>query len=56
MGHIPFKDIDKNLGRLVADGLRTDLSVIDDEAVRALISTYLEAGEPGELTPKMIYR
>jgi serine/threonine protein kinase len=46
MGHIPFKDIDENLDRLIADGLRPDLSVIDDEAVRALISTYLEAGEP----------
>ena len=46
MGHLPFKDIDKNLDRLIADGLRPDLSVIDDEAVRALISTYLEAGEP----------
>ena len=46
-GHIPFKNIDEDdLDSLIAEGLRPDLSVIDDEAVRALISTYLQAGEP----------
>ena len=46
-GHLPFKDIDEDdLDPLIADGLSLDLSVIDDEAVRALICTYLQAGEP----------
>jgi serine/threonine protein kinase len=46
-GHIPFENIDEDdLDLLIADGLRPDLSVIDDEAVRALICKYLQAGEP----------
>jgi len=47
MGHLPFENIDEDdLDLLIAEGLRPDLSVIDDEAVRALICTYLQAGEP----------
>ena len=47
MGHLPFENIDEDdLDLLIAEGLRPDLSVIDDEAVRALIFTYLQAGEP----------
>ena len=47
MGHIPFENIDEDdLELLIAEGLRPDLSVIDDEAVRAMICTYLQAGEP----------
>ncbi len=46
-GHLPFENIDEgDLDLLIANGLRPDLSVIDDEAVRALICTYLQAGEP----------
>ena len=46
-GHLPFGNIDEDdLDILIADGLRPDLSVIDDEAVRALICKYLQAGEP----------
>jgi hypothetical protein len=45
--HLPFKNIDENdLDLLIAEDLRPDLSVIDDETVRALTCTYLEAGEP----------
>lgn len=44
MGHLPFENIDEvDLDLLIAEGLRPDLSVIDDEAVRALICTYLQA-------------
>lgn len=47
MGHIPFEDIDEaNLDLLISDGLRPNLSVIDDEAVRDLICRNLQAGEP----------
>lgn len=46
-GHLPFGNIDEDdLDILIADGLRPDLTVIDDEAVRALICKYLQAGEP----------
>ena len=46
-GHLPFENIDDDdLDLLIANGLRPDLSAIDDEAVRALICTYLQAGEP----------
>ena len=46
-GHLPFENIDEDdLDFLIADGLRPDLSIIDDEAVRALICKYLQAGEP----------
>ena len=45
-GHLSFENIDEDdLNFLIADGLRPDLSVIDDEAVRALICKYLQAGE-----------
>ena len=45
-GHLPFENIDEDdLDLLIADGLRPDLSAIDDEPVRALICTYLQAGE-----------
>lgn len=59
-GHLPFGNIDEDdLDILIADGLRPDLTVIDDEAVRALICKYLQAGEPNiynkleNLTPVM---
>ena len=55
-GHLPFENIDEDdLDILIADGLRPDLTVIDDEAVRALICKYLQAGEPNiqSLTPVM---
>ena len=46
-GRLPFETIEEDdLDVHIADGLRPDLSLIDDEAVRALISKYLEAGEP----------
>jgi len=46
-GHLPFENIDDDdLDLLIANGLRPDLSVIDDEDVRALICKYLQAGEP----------
>ena len=34
-----------NANSSIAEGLRPDLSLIDDEAVRALICTYLDGGE-----------
>jgi hypothetical protein len=47
MGHLPFQNIEEDdLDLLIEEGLRPDLSVIDDEAIRALICTYLQAGEP----------
>jgi hypothetical protein len=46
-GHLPFENIDEDdLDIFIEDGLRPDLSVIDDETVRALIRKYLQAGEP----------
>ena len=51
MGHLPFEGIEEDeLDRRIADGLRPDLSVIDDEKVRALIGKYLQDGEPGAET------
>ena len=45
-GHLPFESIDEDdLDLLIAEGLRPDLSLIDDQAVRALICTYLDGGE-----------
>jgi serine/threonine protein kinase len=45
-GHLPFESIDEDdLDLLIAEGLRPDLNLIDDEAVRALICTYLDGGE-----------
>jgi serine/threonine protein kinase len=52
-GHLPFQNVDEDdLEHLIADGLRPDLSAIDDEAVRSLICTYLQAGE--SLAPKLL--
>ncbi|KAF8331860.1 kinase-like domain-containing protein [Cantharellus anzutake] len=45
-GHLPFENIEEDdVDLLIEEGLRPDLSLIDDEGVRALISEYLDGGE-----------
>ena len=46
-GRVPFEDIEEDdLDMLIIkEGLRPDLSVIDDEVVKALILKYLDGGE-----------
>jgi len=42
-GRLPFENIDEDdLDLLIEEGLRPDLSLIDDEVVRALIRKYLD--------------
>jgi len=42
-GHLPFEDIEEDdVDMLIQEGLRPDLSVIDDEVVKALIRKYLD--------------
>ncbi|KAF8320512.1 kinase-like domain-containing protein [Cantharellus anzutake] len=45
-GHLPFEHIkEDDVDLLIEEGLRPDLSLIDDEAVKALIREYLDGGE-----------
>jgi serine/threonine protein kinase len=45
-GHLPFENVDEDdLDLLIEEGLRPDLSQIDDEIVGALIRKYLDGGE-----------
>ncbi|KAF9514760.1 hypothetical protein BS47DRAFT_840156 [Hydnum rufescens UP504] len=45
-GRVPFEVIEEDdLYSLIEQGLRPDLSLIDDEAVRSLILKYLDSGE-----------
>lgn len=47
VGRVPFENIDiDDLDARIAAGLRPDLSLIDDEGVKALIAKYLREGEP----------
>lgn len=51
-GRLPFENIDEDdLDLLIEEGLRPDLSLIDDEVVRVLICKYLDGGEPHAKAP-----
>ncbi|KAJ3766105.1 kinase-like domain-containing protein [Lentinula raphanica] len=46
-GRLPFEDVDELVvGERIKQGLRPDLSVVDDEEIKLLIAKYLQAGEP----------
>ncbi|KAJ3729276.1 kinase-like domain-containing protein [Lentinula raphanica] len=46
-GRLPFDDVDELVvGERIKQGLRPDLSVVDDEEIKSLIAKYMQAGEP----------
>ncbi len=54
--HLPFGDIEEDdVDMLIQEGLRPDLSVIDDEVVKALIRKYLDGGECRATAPIMTH-
>jgi hypothetical protein len=48
-GNLPFQDVnEEELEDRIREGLRPDLSGIDDESIKELIVKYLREGEPYE--------
>ncbi|KAJ3799806.1 kinase-like domain-containing protein [Lentinula aff. detonsa] len=51
-GRLPFEDVDEDeVDDAILHGLRPDLTMIDDEDVRAIVSKYLQDGEPNVKPP-----
>ncbi|KAJ3783861.1 kinase-like domain-containing protein [Lentinula aff. detonsa] len=51
-GRLPFEDVDEDeVDDAILHGLRPDLTMIDNEDVRAIVSKYLQDGEPNVKPP-----